>query len=163
MIIVIMGVSGTGKTTIGGLVAGRLDLPFIEADDFHPRANIEKMKQGTPLTDSDRLPWLQALSDELRSREKGKGAVLACSALREDYRKRLQQGLKQPITWILLEGSEATIKKRMKSRKGHFMPDTLLPSQLATLEKPAYAHSFSIEQDPATIADGIVQLMKNPG
>ncbi|MGZ3847174.1 MAG: gluconokinase [Flavisolibacter sp.] len=159
MIIVVMGVTGCGKTTVGKLLAARLSLPFIEGDSFHPKENILKMSSGIPLTDEDRYPWLNALADELKRQEQQKGAVLACSALKEHYREMLQQGLREPITWIYLEGSEETLRERIKNRQGHFMQEGLLRSQLETLEIPAYAYTFSIEQEPERIVSKIVDII----
>lgn len=159
MIIVIIGVTSSGKSTVGKLLAKRLSLPFIEGDDFHPEENIVKMKKGIPLDDNDRYPWLRTLSHELQMQEKNKGAVLACSALKESYRKILAEGLNKKIIWILLEGTEDVIRKRMKKRKNHFMPESLLQSQLSTLEKPSYAYCFSIEKEPDTIVQEIVNVL----
>jgi carbohydrate kinase (thermoresistant glucokinase family) len=156
MIIVVMGVTSSGKSTIGKLLAKRLSLPFIEGDEFHPEENIIKMGRGIPLNDEDRIPWLQTLSHELQLHEKNKGAVLACSALKESYRKILQQGLNEKITWVYLDGSQELIKKRMEKRRNHFMPEALLQSQFSTLEKPYYALFFSIEKKPEVIVDEIV-------
>lgn len=159
MIIVVMGVTGCGKSTVGKLLADRLAIPFVEGDDFHSAANIDKMRHGIPLADEDRAPWLQSLNDVLKNEEDKKGAVLACSALKESYRQVLQHGLREKITWIYLEGSEETLRTRMEHRPGHFMPEALLHSQLATLEVPSYARRFSIEKDPATIVDEILQTL----
>jgi len=159
MIIVIMGVTACGKSTVGKLLAKQLSVPFIEGDDFHPPENILKMSTGTPLNDDDRLPWLEALSSELKAHEQKGGAVLACSALKEIYREILQRQLQQKITWIYLEGSEAVLRERIKNRNGHFMPEELLHSQLVTLEIPSYAYCFSIEKAPETIVKKIVQLV----
>lgn len=161
MIIVVMGVTGCGKTTIGKLLAERLSLPFIEADDYHPEENILKMSKGIPLTDEDRYPWLQSLSRVLAAEEKKKGAVLACSALKEEYRTILQKPLHEKIFWICLEGSKEMIRERMKKRKDHFMPEELLDSQFAILEKPAYAHCFSVEKDAATIVNEIINSIND--
>jgi carbohydrate kinase (thermoresistant glucokinase family) len=160
MIIAIMGVAGCGKSTIGKILAERLSLPFIEADDFHSKGNVEKMRSGIPLSDEDRYPWLQSLSHELHSHEKT-GAVLACSALKENYRQILQKGLSEKIAWIYLEGTETILQERMKNREGHFMPTTLLQSQLAAMEKPVYAHCLSIEKDPETIVTEILNSIRN--
>jgi len=158
MIIVVMGVTGSGKSTIGKLLADRLSLPFFDADDFHSPENVSKMSKGIALTDEDRYPWLRTLSELLRSHEGG-GAVLACSALKESYRKLLQQGLKEAISWIYLEGSKETLRQRMENRKEHFMPESLLDSQLATLEKPSYAYCISIEKDPGSIVAEILKRL----
>lgn len=154
-----MGVSGCGKSTIGKLLSEKLSLPFIEADDFHSKQNVSKMSRGIPLNDEDRSPWLQSLSQELQSHQ-NKGAILACSALRESYREILQQGVHEKIIWIHLEGTEELIKQRMKNRQDHFMPNALLRSQIATLELPSYAYRFSIEKEPEVIANEIVDLLK---
>ena len=159
MIIIVMGVSGCGKSTIGKFLSEKLSLPFIEADDFHSKESVLKMSSGIPLTDEDRWPWLQSLSYELKLRQ-NEGAILACSALKEEYRKILQQDLHEKIIWIYLEGSEEIIKQRIKNRKGHFMPEALLRSQIATLEFPSYAYSFSIEKEPQLIASEIIALLK---
>lgn len=155
-----MGVTGCGKSTIGKLLAHKLSLPFIEADEFHSKENVAKMSNGIPLNDEDRYPWLHSLSLELQSNEKT-GAILACSALKESYRKILQNNLRQKIIWIYLEGSKTTLQKRMANRPGHFMPRTLLESQLQVLEKPDYAYRFSIENDPETITNEILNTIKN--
>ena len=119
MIITVMGVTASGKSTVGKLLAKRLSLPFIEADDFHSKENILKMSRGIPLTDEDRRPWLQLLSQQLQAQKNG--AVLACSALKKDYRKTLQKGLHKKIIWIYLEGPERILRERIKKRKGHFV------------------------------------------
>ena len=155
-----MGVAGSGKSTIGRLLANRLSFPFFDADDFHSETNISKMSRGIPLTDEDRYPWLQTLSELMQSHET-EGAILGCSALKVIYRSMLQQGLKEPIIWIYLEGSKELLLERMKNRKGHFMPEALLDSQLATLEKPPYAWCFSIEKDPESIVDEIMERIHN--
>ncbi len=159
MIIVVMGVSGCGKSTIGRMLAERLSLPFFDADDFHPQGNVSKMSRGVPLTDEDRYPWLVSLSGMLQEEEKNKGAVLACSALKEKYREILQLGTQEKISWVYLEGTEEVIRERMKKRSEHFMPDALLTSQFNTLEKPLYAHCLSIEKNPASMVDEIVLLL----
>lgn len=160
MIIVIMGVTGCGKSTIGNLLAQKLSLPFIEADEFHSKENVVKMSSGIPLNDEDRYPWLESLSLQLQSHEKT-GAVLACSALKESYRQILQKNVNEKIIWIYLDGSETVLQERMKNRAGHFMPGTLLQSQLATMEKPVYAYCFSIEKDPETITNEILNTIKD--
>lgn len=161
MNIVVMGVTSCGKSTIGKLLATRLSVPFIEGDEFHPEENIKKMSKGIPLNDDDRSPWLRTLSHELQMHEKKNGAVLACSALKESYRKILQEGLHEKIIWIYLEGTENMIRERMKERKNHFMPETLLQSQLTTMEKPSYAYCFSIEKKPEAIVNEIIHLIKS--
>ena len=135
-VLVIMGVSGSGKTTVGKALAKRLGWTFQEGDDFHPPANIAKMKAGIPLDDADRAPWLakvQAwISDQLA---KGESGVIACSALKRTYRDVLVDG-RDNVILVYLSGSKALIASRLKARRGHFMPPALLASQLAALEAP---------------------------
>lgn len=131
-LVVVMGVSGSGKSTVGELLAERLGVPYAEADAFHPRANVEKMSAGTPLDDEDRRPWLDAIAGWL-SEHAGQGGVVSCSALRRRYRDRLR-GCGAPLFFVHLDGAEELIARRLESRKGHFMPRSLLRSQFATLE-----------------------------
>lgn len=142
MKIIVMGVSGTGKSTVGRALGSRLGIPFYDADDFHPPANVAKMSSEKPLTDEDRMPWLQTLAEQLME---WPSAVLACSALKESYRKvlNIEPGLK----WVYLQGSRDTILQRMNARSDHFMKPAMLDSQLSTLEEPAYGVRVSIEQD----------------
>jgi gluconokinase len=136
--VVLMGVSGSGKTTVGLALASRLGMPFIEADDLHPQSNREKMAAGIPLTDEDRWPWLDAMGDRMESvRREGHGVIATCSALKRIYRDRLRAKVNGPLLFVLLDSPREVLAARMTSRKGHFMPPALLTSQLATLEKPA--------------------------
>ncbi|MEB2775961.1 gluconokinase [Algoriphagus sp. D3-2-R+10] len=146
MLIIVTGVSGTGKTTIGLGLADALDLPFFDADNFHPIKNIEKMSQGFPLNDEDRMPWLQSLADLLVKHEKTGGAVLACSALKESYREILKG--KENVHWIHLKGDRDLIWRRMLARKNHYMKATMLDSQFATWEEPRYGLKLNILQTP---------------
>jgi gluconokinase len=131
-----MGVSGSGKTAVGTRLAEKLHYEFLDADNFHPPANIEKMKHSIPLTDEDRLPWLQNLHHELSSRlNREKSVILACSALKESYRTTLREGLPQ-VQFVYLKVDKATLQERLQKRPGHFFPKDLLDSQLATLEAP---------------------------
>jgi gluconokinase len=130
-----MGVSGSGKTTLGNAIAEKFNYVFLEGDAFHSELNKEKMKKGIPLTDQDRLPWLIKINQTLQSK-KGVKIVLACSALKEDYRELLQQKLAQKtVLWVYLKSEFSVLKKRMENRD-HFMPVSLLESQLETLEAP---------------------------
>ncbi|HEX2290192.1 MAG TPA: gluconokinase [Pseudonocardiaceae bacterium] len=131
-VVVVMGVAGTGKTTIGPLLAARLGVPYAEADDFHPPANIAKMSAGTPLTDEDRRPWLDAIGDWAHGRA-GLGGVVSCSALKRSYRDRLRAAA-PGVVFLHLTGDRALIEDRMSHRQGHFMPTALLDSQFATLQ-----------------------------
>jgi carbohydrate kinase (thermoresistant glucokinase family) len=160
MILVVMGVSGSGKTTVGRLLADALALPFIEGDDFHSAGSIARMQSGLPLEEADRQPWLLRLSLTLAvAGEARGGAVLACSALKEPYRLILQGGTNQPVKWILLEGPADLLLQRLRGRQGHFMPETLLPSQLQTLEPPDNALRFSIEKTPEQIVEEILSML----
>ncbi|GAB3574519.1 gluconokinase [Hymenobacter daeguensis] len=158
-----MGVSGCGKTTVGEQLAQKLNLPFYDADDFHSQANIDKMAHGTPLTDDDRRDWLNTLATKLSEWEQAGGAVLACSALKEKYRTTLQSQSKEPLHWIFLDGPKALLLERMGARKGHYMHSNMLDSQLATLERPAYALRLSIEHTPEElVAEVVAALKKDP-
>lgn len=132
-LIVVMGVAGCGKSSVAEALAARMGATYLDGDSFHPKANIAKMSAGTPLTDDDRWPWLDRIAEEMRAR-KG-DVVTACSALRHIYRDRLRIGADEPVFFAHLDGSRALIAKRMASRDGHFMPESLLDSQFATLER----------------------------
>jgi gluconokinase len=132
--IVVMGVSGSGKTTVGEALAAYLGVPLLEGDQFHPQANIDKMSSGTPLTDDDRWPWLDAIAKAMR--DAPDGVIVTCSSLRRVYRERLRAGAGRPVVFVFLSGSRETLAARLAARKGHFMPASLLDSQLATLEPP---------------------------
>ena len=135
MIVIVFGVSGAGKTTIGKLLAQEVGWHFYEADDFHSRANIEKMHRGIPLSDEDRWPWLESLRQLIeRSLEAGENAVLACSALKRAYREPLR--VSDEVKFVFLHGDYALIEKQLRQRRGHFMSPELLRSQFADLEKP---------------------------
>jgi gluconokinase len=133
--IIIFGVSGAGKTTVGNLLARELGWHFLEADDFHPAANIEKMRSGHQLTDEDRWPWLERLRQQIeRSLAAGQNAVLACSALKRAYRDRLR--VSDEVKFVFLRGDHALVEKQLRSRHGHFMNAALLQSQFDDLEVP---------------------------
>jgi gluconokinase len=135
VIVIVFGVSGAGKTTIGKLLAEQLGWQFYEADDFHPRANIEKMRSGRPLTDEDRWPWLELLREQItRSLAAKENPVLACSALKRAYRKRL--GVSDDVKFVFLRGGYERIERQLGRRRGHFMNPALLQSQFADLEEP---------------------------
>ena len=131
-VVVVMGVAGTGKTTVGPLLAARLGVPYAEGDDFHPLANIAKMSAGTPLTDDDRWPWLDAIGSWAHGRA-GLGGVVSCSALKRSYRDRLRAEA-PGVVFVHLSGDRVLIEDRMSHRQGHFMPTALLDSQFATLQ-----------------------------
>ncbi len=156
-----MGVSGSGKTTIGTLLASRLGVAFADADDYHPKANRDKMAAGHPLNDEDRGPWLVALnlliSGWLRE---GKGGVLACSALKEKYRAALTMGMPEgQVRFVLLDGARELIAQRLASRKHEYMNPSLLDSQFATLELPSNALRVSIDQPEAAVVAGILKQL----
>jgi gluconokinase len=154
MLILVMGVTGSGKTTVGKLLAQRLKCDFLDADDFHSAANREKMHQGIPLTDADRAPWLAALHDELvRANDAGQGVVLACSALKQDYRNTLSAGLNLKI--IFLRGTLDQLHRNLATRTDHFAGESLVPSQLATLEEPAGVIVEDIAATPEEIVENI--------
>src|SRR6516165_847628 len=135
MMVVVMGVAGSGKSTIAEILAQRLGWVFLDADQFHSPGNKEKMHRGIPLTDADRFPWLDAIHDELAANEaKGRSVVLACSALKEKYRRRLSRGLQ--LRFVYLKGSYELIEARMRERAGHFAGESILEDQFKTLEEP---------------------------
>lgn len=165
-IIVVMGVSGCGKSTLGRAIASSLEMPFIEGDDYHPESNVAKMSRGVPLDDTDRSVWLDALHQKALETV-STGAVIACSALKESYRKHLSKGIAEQFLWILLDGTYEVIHSRMQARKSHFMPPALLRSQFETLEKPDYALYIDVDQpaeEQAKIAlDWIKKKAPNTG
>jgi carbohydrate kinase (thermoresistant glucokinase family) len=148
MIVVLMGVCGCGKTTVGRMLAGELGWPFLDADDFHPPANVAKMAAGIPLTDEDRWPWLDRLASEMTAiLDRGGHAVLACSALRQIYRDRLAPAsIASRVRFAFLKGDEATIASRIGSRQHRYMPPSLLKSQFAALEEPGDAIVVDIRE-----------------
>jgi gluconokinase len=159
-LVVVMGVSGTGKTTVGNRLAARLGVPFVEGDRFHPPANIAKMSRGQPLGDADRRPWLEALAAELdRARRAGGGGVLACSALRASYRTILRAG-HDDVAFVFLDGTPDLVERRLAARRGHFMPAALLASQFAALEAPN-GGEHAIRVDVAAAPDAIVDSVLN--
>ena len=162
MVIILMGVAGAGKTTIGRLLAKQLAWEFADADDYHSEANVQKMSSGIPLTDADRAPWLAALR-ELISGWIGKGtnAVLACSALKREYREAL--GTSPQVHFVYLKGSPEVLRERMHRRAGHFMTERMLASQLATLEEPDDATAIVVDTDrsPLEIVEEIRRQLES--
>jgi gluconokinase len=156
MIIVLMGVSGSGKTTIGRRLASKLGWEFIEGDDVHPQANKEKMSRGEPLDDSDREPWLAALAEMLRERvQSGRNAVLACSALKDAYRRRLR--VSPDVQFFYLKATAEQIARRLDKRRGHFFPPDLLRSQFEALEEPRDAHVVDASRPPDELVEEIAR------
>lgn len=156
--IVIMGVSGCGKSSVGAALATRLGLAYRDGDDLHPQANVDKMRAGIPLGDEDRWPWLDRVADVLHHEAP---VIIGCSALRRVYRDRIRAGAGGPVRFVHLTGSRAVIEARMTARKGHYMPPSLLDSQLATLEPPGpdEAVSIDIDQPLAAIVDSILPAL----
>jgi gluconokinase len=156
MIIVLMGVTGSGKSTVGKILASQLGWKFVEGDDFHSPKNIEKMRRGEPLNDADRRPWLDAIREVIRTTiDRGEDAMIACSALKESYRKLLQ--IHGQVSFVYLKASMALIQDRLKNRVGHFMNPDLIQSQFDTLEEPEQALQVDAGLSPAEI----VQVIRN--
>lgn len=157
-LIIVTGVSGTGKTTLGTALSKELGIPFYDADNFHPAENIAKMSSGIPLNDEDRKPWLEALASKLEESKASGGCILACSALKESYRKVLS--IDPSIYWIHLKGDRDLIWERMKARKNHYMKAEMLDSQFATWEEPDYGYKLSIAQSPETMLEETLDFLK---
>jgi gluconokinase len=153
MVIIVLGVSGSGKTTVGKLLAGRLDWKFYEGDDYHPEANKEKMSEGIPLTDADRAPWLAALRDLiLENLARSEDAVISCSALKQSYRDYLKL---DGVRFVYLKGDYELIATRIRNRQGHFFDSELLATQFQTLEEPRNALAVDIAKSPQAIVSEI--------
>jgi gluconokinase len=174
MVLIVMGVTGSGKTTVGNLLAQKLRWQFADADDFHPASNIEKMRSGAPLDDPDRLPWLAALRKAIQNwNESGQNVVLACSALKRSYREKLRAG---PVQFVYLKGSHELILGRLRSRHGHFASEAILNGQFADLEEPESEDAsqmiqtsepddtitVEINKTPEAIASEIMEKLKLP-
>ena len=160
VVIVIMGVSGAGKTAVGTILAEMLGAACEDGDDFHPPANVEKMRHGIPLNDEDRAPWLKALAKAIdRWIEQGEDVVLSCSALKQAYRDVLI-GEKKDIRLVYLKGDEETIRKRIEKRRGHFFDARLLANQFAILEEPSDAITVAAHGSPRSIASAIYARLR---
>lgn len=160
MVIIVMGVAGSGKTTVGELLAEAIGCHFYDGDDFHPPENVEKMAQGFSLHDADRRPWLASLRNLIEKHvQKECHAVIACSALKESYREQLGQGI-QGVEFVYLNGSYDTIWARMKRRKNHFMKSELLQSQFDTLEVPVNVLQVDVQNEPPEVVNQIVKALK---
>jgi gluconokinase len=158
MIVVLMGPMGVGKTTIGRLLADRLGWEFADGDDFHPAANVEKMRRGIPLDDDDRMPWLSALREAMRAWvAEGRSVVLACSALKQAYRDHLHHS--PEVRLVYLKGSFELIRERLHARTGHFAAESLLASQFAILEAPEDAIVVDVAPPPDEIVSTIARAL----
>jgi gluconokinase len=160
-IVAVMGVAGSGKTTVGTMLANAMHCALLEGDSLHPAANVEKMSHGIPLTDADRAPWLAAIHGRLLdSFTRGECLVVTCSALKRAYRTVLAEGI--PITWVYLKGSARLIRSRLQHRTGHYMKAAMLASQLEALEEPSDALSLDISQPPETLVEQILAELRGP-
>src|SRR5947209_1161394 len=159
MVLIVMGVTGSGKTTVGTLLAQKLRWQFTDADDFHPSTNIAKMRSGAPLDDSDRAPWLAALRQAIQNwNESGQNVVLACSALKRSYREELRAG---PVRFVYLKGTRELILSRLRSRHGHFASEAILNGQFADLEEPESERLTTQASEPDDTIT--VEVNKTPG
>jgi carbohydrate kinase (thermoresistant glucokinase family) len=161
VLIVVMGVAGVGKTTVGRLVADELGLPFHDADSLHSDANRAKMAAGVPLTEADREPWLRAVAEHMSAWEQEGGAVVACSALRAAHRELLAVTSAGNVRFVFLDAPVETIRSRLAARAGHYMPPSLLDSQLETLEPPAPGEAIRVDASgtPAQTALAVVAAL----
>ena len=162
--VVVMGVSGSGKSTIGAAIADALALRFVDGDSLHSPASVKRMQSGVPLTDDDRWPWLDRIGAELADAVRSPtGVVVACSALKRTYRDRIRAAA-PTVRFVFLDGARETIEARMATRSGHYMPTSLLASQLATLERPGRDEldvlALSIERPVAEIVDAVVRALR---
>jgi len=161
VIIVVMGVAGSGKTTVGKMLAKEMKCPFLEGDSLHSKENIDKMSHGIPLTDDDRAPWLAAIHVRILDFfERGQDLVVGCSALKLQYRRLLAKDV--PITWVYLKGTPALIRARLRHRPGHFMKADMLASQFEALDEPSDALVVDISASPSTIVKQILSQVRRP-
>jgi gluconokinase len=159
LVVLLMGVSGSGKTTIGTLLAAEMGWPFADGDDYHPVANVEKMRNGVPLTDADRAPWLENLRGLITKWiDEGTSAVLACSALKQLYREEL--AVSPEVRFVYLKASTEVLRARLRARSGHFMKEGMLQSQLATLQEPADALVVDVS---GTVEQSVQQVREKLG
>ena len=160
-IVVVMGVAGSGKTTVGTMLAVAMHCAYLEGDALHSPANVENMSHGIPLTDADRAPWLAAIHARLLdSFKQGESLVVGCSALKRSYRTVLADGI--PITWVFLKGSAALIRSRLQHRNGHYMKADMLASQFEALEEPSDALIVDVSRSPGAIVEQILTELRRP-
>lgn len=159
-VLYLMGVSGTGKTTIGKLLSEKTGDAFFDGDDFHPPENVAKMQSGQPLNDADRAGWLRAIRDFVRDKIHHQNLIVACSALKESYRQILNEDIPGTIHWVYLEGDVETIYRRMQGRGDHFMPPELLRSQFDDLEPPDYGLRISVALAPELVVERILYWLE---
>lgn len=159
-VIIIMGVSGSGKTTVGKMLAEKTGYEFYDADDFHPQANVDKMRAGIPLTDEDRRPWLATMNNFAKEKVKTGNVILTCSALKEMYRQQLGKGIENYCCWVFLKGSYDVILHRLQHRQEHYMPASLLQSQFDALEEPKGAMVADISEKPGAIVKQIIKAIQ---
>jgi carbohydrate kinase (thermoresistant glucokinase family) len=164
VLVVVMGVAGVGKTAVGKRVARTLGLPFHDADDFHPDANRRKMAAGIPLSEADRQPWLEDLARRMTEWEAGGGAVVACSALRRRHRDLLAAASPGAVRFVFLDAPEDVVRERLAERRGHYMPASLLDSQLAALERPGPDEALRVDASgtPDETARAVVTALSSP-
>lgn len=161
MIVVVMGVAGSGKSTVGTMLAEAMRCPFLDGDALHSAASVGKMVRGIPLTDADRAPWLAAIHARLLEASRaGQDLVVACSALRQSYRAALAEGI--GIAWVYLKGSEALIRSRLQQREGHYMKADMLASQFEMLEEPSDAIIIDVTQSPEVIVEQALAELRDP-
>lgn len=161
-IIFVIGVSGSGKSSVGRLLAEDLAMPFVDADDHHPTENIEKMSRGIPLEDEDRRPWIERLN-QIAKVHLDSGCIIACSALKETYRDLLSSSIESKVRWVYLKGTYDQIFERMKQRQDHFMEAHMLKSQFDTLEEPENALTVDITDTPKEMVAHIVSILCDKG
>jgi len=161
MIVVVLGVAGSGKSTVGTMLADAMHCPFLDADSLHSAANVGKMMRGVPLTDADRAPWLVAIHARLlEAFRSGRSLVVGCSALRKSYRAAIAEGI--AITWVYLKGSEALVRSRLRHRAGHYMKADMLASQFEALEEPSGAIIVDVAQSPEAIVEQVLGELREP-
>ena len=159
-VIILMGIAGSGKSTIGKMLSERLGWQFYDGDDYHPKENVEKMKRGIPLTDDDRWPWLKAIKELIDSGlSKNQKSIIACSALKRSYRQYLKQD-NEDVAFVYLKGDDKTLRARISSRHGHFAGVDLLESQIETLEEPHNVVTVDISRKPEEITDYLIERLE---